>query len=150
MGEAAALVTSPSMLSIHMLLSPICFYAPLALPSCCILYFCHAICPRTSFQSGFCHFLFFFPAPCSSMAIPFTQHLPGARCCCPHTHVSPGSLSRLTPSIDCTQIQRCSCSLQRHIQAASGTHSPSAPAARDTRLSRNQSILQGFLKACSL
>jgi len=63
MGEDAALVTLLSMLPIHTLLSPVLLYTPLAslaLPSCCILFFCHAICPHTSFQSGFCSFLFFF------------------------------------------------------------------------------------------
>lgn len=107
---------SPSTLSVHTLLSPIYLCTPLAslaLPSCCILYFCRAICPHTTFQSGICHFLLLF----IFFSVYWQLHvhsLHSAPPWCPlllptHTYVSPPSRSRLTLSIDHTWIQRCHC-----------------------------------------
>lgn len=54
----------------------------------------------------------------------------------------------MCPLAPCHTCPRALTALQGHIQAASGTHSPSALVARGTRLSRNQSILQEVSKAC--
>lgn len=148
MGEAAAQVTSLSKLPVCTRLSPICLYTTLAwfaLSSCCRLYLCHSICPHTSFQTGFCCFLlFFFLFSLFFLFLIFFPFLAPCSCCFPHTHVSLTSLSHLTLNIKCPQSQRGICSLRRLLQV------PTALQLHQHRAQANQSILQGFLEACSL